>query len=241
VTADQPSAKSPAQSTARSTVQIDDDRVRVTEWRFAPGEATGEHQHEMDYVVVPLSDGVLRIDTGGGSTDHELHAGSSYAGPSGARHNVINVNEFEFAFVEIELKPAAVDDLADRRTAVALRHMESENAQHFDETITSFAHPRYELIANGLVYDGEEDVRQYYTASRAVVPDQRNELISLHCAGEAVIAEFWLLGTVSGRLSDHSFRARMCAVFEFEPGSDRILCERVYWDRQTISDQITSA
>ena len=117
--------------------------------------------------------------------------------------------------------------------------MESENNQEFDETVATFGHPRYELIANGLIYDGEEEVRRYYSASRAVVPDQRNELISLHCAGDAVIAEFWLLGTVSGRLTDHSFRARMCAVFDFEPGTDRIVCERVYWDRQTISDQIT--
>jgi len=227
---------------AQSTVQIDNERVRVTEWRFAPAAETGEHQHEMDYVVVPLVDGVLRINTTDGSTsEHELRAGSSYARPSGARHNVINANEFEFAFVEIEFKPAPVADLAERRTAIVRQHMESENDHRFDETITTFDHPRYELIANGLVYDGEEDVRDYFTASRAVVPDQRNELISLHCAGNAVIAEFWLLGTVSGRLSDHSFRARMCAVFEFEPGGDHIVCERVYWDRQTISDQITSA
>src|SRR5690606_7307755 len=31
------------------TVQIDNDRVRVTEWRFAPGAETGFHVHEMDY------------------------------------------------------------------------------------------------------------------------------------------------------------------------------------------------
>ena len=234
MTADPPSA--------HATIQIDNERVRVTEWRFAPGAETGEHVHEMDYVVVPLLDGVLRIDTGDGSpTEHELHGGSSYARPSGARHNVINANDFEFAFVEIELKSTPSVDLAERRTAVVRHHMESENGQRFDETVTTFGHPRYELIANGLVYDGEEEVRRYYSASRAVVPDQRNELISLHCAGDAVIAEFWLLGTVSGRLSDHSFRARMCAVFDFEPGTDRIVCERVYWDRQTISDQITSA
>jgi quercetin dioxygenase-like cupin family protein len=227
---------------AVSTVQVDNERVRVTEWRFAPGAETGEHLHELDYVVVPLLDGVLRIDTGDGSpTDHELRGGSSYARPSGARHNVINANDFEFAFVEIELKTSLPADLAERRTAVVRHHMESENGQQFDDTVTTFGHPRYELIANGLIYDGEEEVRRYYSASRAVVPDQRNELISLHCAGDAVIAEFWLLGTVSGRLSDHSFRARMCAVFDFEPGTDRIVCERVYWDRQTISDQITSA
>ena len=37
---------------ATPTVFIDNERVRVTEWRFAPGAATGWHRHEYDYVVV---------------------------------------------------------------------------------------------------------------------------------------------------------------------------------------------
>ena len=44
---------------AVATVQVDNERVRVTEWRFAPGAETGEHVHQMDYVVVPLGDGRL--------------------------------------------------------------------------------------------------------------------------------------------------------------------------------------
>jgi len=39
------------------TVQIDDDRVIVTEWRFAPGAETGWHRHAHDYVVVPMTNG----------------------------------------------------------------------------------------------------------------------------------------------------------------------------------------
>ena len=41
------------------TVQVDDPIVRVTEWRFAPGAATGWHRHEYPYVVVPLVTGRL--------------------------------------------------------------------------------------------------------------------------------------------------------------------------------------
>src|SRR5690606_30325656 len=40
---------------ATSDVQIDNDEVRVTEWRLAPGSATGHHRHEMDYVIVPVT------------------------------------------------------------------------------------------------------------------------------------------------------------------------------------------
>ena len=37
-----------SQEKATPTVQIDNDHLRVTEWRFAPGAATGYHRHEHD-------------------------------------------------------------------------------------------------------------------------------------------------------------------------------------------------
>ena len=40
---------------ATSTVQMENERVIVTEWRFAPGAETGHHVHAHDYVVVPLT------------------------------------------------------------------------------------------------------------------------------------------------------------------------------------------
>lgn len=91
---------------AEPTLQIDDDRVRVTEWRFAPGAETGWHTHDMDYIIVPLVSGTLRIQAGADTTDVELRNGESYARSAGVKHNVTNNNAFEFAFVEIELKPA---------------------------------------------------------------------------------------------------------------------------------------
>ena len=87
------------------TLQIDDARVRVTEWRFAPGAATGWHRHGLDYVVVPLMDGRLLLkEPGGGERLVELKAGASYARPVGVEHDVINPGPGEFVFVEIELK-----------------------------------------------------------------------------------------------------------------------------------------
>ncbi|MCU0868383.1 MAG: cupin domain-containing protein [Burkholderiales bacterium] len=86
------------------TLQIDNDRVRVTEWRFAPGATTGFHRHAMDYVVVPLADGVLRLVEPDGTREVALKAGVSYARPAGVEHEVVNANAFEYAFVEIELK-----------------------------------------------------------------------------------------------------------------------------------------
>ena len=46
-------------SQAVPTVQIDNERVIVTEWRFAAGAETGWHTHGHDYVVVPTTNGVF--------------------------------------------------------------------------------------------------------------------------------------------------------------------------------------
>jgi quercetin dioxygenase-like cupin family protein len=87
------------------TVQIDNDRVRVVEWRFAPGAATGWHTHGYDYVVVPMTTGRLLLEEPGGVSRHaQLTAGISYTRAAGVEHDVINDNDGEFVFVEIEMK-----------------------------------------------------------------------------------------------------------------------------------------
>jgi quercetin dioxygenase-like cupin family protein len=86
------------------TVQIDNQRVIVTEWAFAPGAETGQHIHALDYVVVPLTSGTLRLVEPEGTRDAQLIAGVSYSRMAGVNHNVINVNAHEFRFLEIELK-----------------------------------------------------------------------------------------------------------------------------------------
>ena len=90
---------------ALPTVQVDNERVRVTHWRFAPGATTGRHRHEHDYAVVPLTSGTLELtEPDGRTTSAPLTAGDSYFRAAGVEHDVKNSNPFEFVFVEIELK-----------------------------------------------------------------------------------------------------------------------------------------
>ena len=86
------------------SVQLENARVVVTLWTFAPGAETGHHVHAMDYVVVPLTTGTLRLLEAQGARDAQLTAGVCYARPAGVSHNVINVNGYEFRFIEIELR-----------------------------------------------------------------------------------------------------------------------------------------
>ncbi|MGI9659434.1 MAG: cupin domain-containing protein [Gaiellaceae bacterium] len=89
---------------ATPTVLIDNDRVRVTEWRFAPEAATGWHTHEYDSVIVPMSTGTLRLENPDGPVDAELEVGVPYFREAGVKHDVINASGGEFAFIETELK-----------------------------------------------------------------------------------------------------------------------------------------
>jgi ketosteroid isomerase-like protein len=127
-------------------------------------------------------------------------------------------------------------DLDERRLAVVREHMESENLQDFDRTIATFAHPRYELMATGDVFDGAAEVREYYARTRGDFPDQRNENSVLRTTSDGVVVEFDLLGTHS--TLGTSFRSPMLALFLFEDDGDRIVCERVYFDTASIRRQL---
>ena len=91
---------------ATPTVQIDNETVRVTEWRFPPGSTTGFHRHEYDYVVLPMTTAHLRIVTPTGESVGDLVTGQAYFRRAGVEHEVLNENAFEVVFVETELRSA---------------------------------------------------------------------------------------------------------------------------------------
>jgi len=91
---------------AVATVSVDNARVRVTEWRFAPGATTGAHRHEYAYVIVPMTTGRLAATGPAGDSVNELVAGQPYYRPAGVEHDIRNASPHEFVFIEIELKDA---------------------------------------------------------------------------------------------------------------------------------------
>jgi beta-alanine degradation protein BauB len=90
--------------TAKAVKHVDNERVTVWEYRFAAGDNTGWHRHGHDYVVVPLMDGKVRLETKEGSSIAEMKKGVPYFRKEGVEHDVINANDTEYAFIEIELK-----------------------------------------------------------------------------------------------------------------------------------------
>jgi steroid delta-isomerase-like uncharacterized protein len=136
-------------------------------------------------------------------------------------------------------------DLRARREQLVLDHFHDEVAQQWDDVLSTFPHPRYEIVPTATVHDGGAAVRGYYEETRTAFPDQRHEMIALRHADDAVITEFYLLGTHLGPLgpvpaTGGAFKVRMTAFFVFR-GDDELVCERIYFDQLSLLRQLLGA
>lgn len=132
-------------------------------------------------------------------------------------------------------------ELRTRREEIVQRLVDAINAGEPEDAAAVFSHPRCELVGVHRVYDGHDEVVTYLAERRRAFPDQRYELIKLHHSDDAVIAEFWLMGTQQGPIggvpaSGKAFRCRMAGFFEFD--DDRLVCQRLYFDVGTIARQL---
>ena len=129
-----------------------------------------------------------------------------------------------------------------RRQKIVLDHFHDEVEQQWDDVLSTFPHPRYEIIPTQTVHDGDAAVRGYYEQTRTAFPDQRHEMIALRHSDDAVIVEFYLLGTHLGPLgpvpaTGGTFKVRMTAFFVFA-GEDELIAERVYFDQLSFLRQL---
>ncbi|AKQ68376.1 hypothetical protein A176_005288 [Myxococcus hansupus] len=128
------------------------------------------------------------------------------------------------------------------RQKLVLDHFRDEVRQNWDDVLSTFPHPHYELVPTMVVHDGDRAVRDYYRETRVAFPDQHHEIISFRHSDDAVIVEFWLMGTHTGPLgpippTGSRFRVRMSAYFIFDE-RETLVCERVYFDTLSMLKQL---
>lgn len=90
---------------AERLVLLDDERSRITQWRFPPGTQTGWHRHTHDYVTIQQSGGALQLENADGSmkvVEYEDGRAVAYAAP--IEHNATNISDTEVKVLEIEYK-----------------------------------------------------------------------------------------------------------------------------------------
>lgn len=127
------------------------------------------------------------------------------------------------------------------REALLRRLLETQNAGDVEGALACFAHPRYELVGNQRVYDGHDEVRQYYKMTRRYFPDLHFDVIDVHHADDAVVCEMWMSGTHLGSGRDFEatgrhFRCRSAVILIFD--GEQLVGARVYYDTGTIARQL---
>jgi len=91
-------------SKATVTVLLDNERTLIKEWRFRPGDETGWHRHDYDFVVLPRTHGRLSLVTQDGESHRDIVGGSCYTRCAGIEHNVTNLSEHDVVILDVELK-----------------------------------------------------------------------------------------------------------------------------------------
>jgi quercetin dioxygenase-like cupin family protein len=85
-------------------IQLENEHFRVTEWTIEPGGKIPMHQHDYEYVVVPMvSDSMHVVNSDGTETQSHLVTGQSYTRPAGSTHQIESrTSQQNIVFIEVE-------------------------------------------------------------------------------------------------------------------------------------------
>ena len=85
--------------------EIDNKKVKVSKFTLPPKGSTGFHFHALDYVIIPITNGKLKlINKSNEEKFTTLIAGKPYFRNKGVEHNVINIGNDTIIFIEVEIK-----------------------------------------------------------------------------------------------------------------------------------------
>src|SRR5262249_22036774 len=134
----------------------------------------------------------------------------------------------------------ARDDL---RIAAIEEHVRQENRHDLDGLLSTFGgHAVYEDGPWDERHDGISAVREYYAGLFRAAPDLHIEVKNRYVSKDAIVLEVVISGTHLGawrglRATGRHLEFPLCAVFTFD-GNDRMLGERIYYDRATVLRQL---
>ena len=123
---------------------------------------------------------------------------------------------------------------------MVIQHIDAENRHDVEASIATFYTPRYQVFPMGIIHDGEQAVGELLSGMFKGFRDFAVVIIKTHHSDDAVILELRMKGThlgdwaglkPTGRLMD----IPIACVFEFD--SDRLVCEKVYFDMTTLMQE----
>jgi quercetin dioxygenase-like cupin family protein len=102
---DKTATESAALPIAKHQVLLNDEKTCITLFTIQPGEQTGWHKHEYDYVALQQSNGTLHLDyVDGSEVEIDYIPGVALSVQAPVEHNAINVGDVQIIALEIEYK-----------------------------------------------------------------------------------------------------------------------------------------
>jgi steroid delta-isomerase-like uncharacterized protein len=131
----------------------------------------------------------------------------------------------------------------DARVVAIDEHVRQENRHDLDALLATFgSHALYEDGPWSERHEGIAAVREYYASLFRAAPDVHIEVKNRHVADDAIVLEVMISGTHLGPWRGLPATGRhlefpLCAIFTFDE-NDRMLGERIYYDRATVLRQL---
>ena len=89
----------------RYEILIDDEKTRITQWHIKPGQQTGWHLHDFDYLTIQQSEGRLHLEHADGSErEIDYVPGKAVMIKAPVEHNATNVGNVDIQVLEIEYR-----------------------------------------------------------------------------------------------------------------------------------------
>jgi len=119
-----------------------------------------------------------------------------------------------------------------RREELVLRLVVGENDRDLEAIMATFTRPRYEIVPSGVVFDGDEAVRQMILRQWADLPRMQHAAEAIFHAEHGLVVETRTTcpGTPIDMLSIN--------LFQFE--GEGLVLERCYFDRMLFAAQLQS-
>jgi steroid delta-isomerase-like uncharacterized protein len=131
----------------------------------------------------------------------------------------------------------------DARVRTVEEHVRCENEHDLERVMQTFGPAaRYDDEPWDEHHDGRDQVRAYYETLFVAMPDLHIDVSRRHVSEDAIILEVIISGTHTGPWRGLPGTGRrlefpLCGVYSFD-ADDRLLGEKIYYDRATVLRQI---
>jgi len=134
----------------------------------------------------------------------------------------------------------------ERQRNIVAEHIRGENDHNWPAVYDTFVQDDrayYDVVPLGTRFKGIEGVRGFYQAISTALPDMHIDVTAEYDVPGCSIREVVISGTHQGEFAGvkplgNKLRFEMAAFYTFDPGSGKLIAERIYYDQAGVLAQM---